>query len=958
MYNHQELEKKWQQIWRDSNLYQTREDRDRPKYYILDMFPYPSGAGLHVGHPKGYIATDIFARYKNLQGFNVLHPMGWDAFGLPAENYALKNKLHPKKATDDNIATFKEQLGRLGFSYDWEREINTTDPKYYKWTQWIFLQMWKKGLAYESYAPINWCPSCKTGLANEDLENGLCERCGSAVEQKPMRQWVLKITDYADRLLDDLEKLPDWEESIKEMQRNWIGRSVGAEINFKISGSEKVIKVFTTRVDTIFGCTYVVLAPENELILQLKEKINNWPEVAAYLEEVKNKTDLQRTDLNKDKTGVILQGVEGINPFNGEAVKVFAADYVLNSYGTGAVMAVPAHDERDFEFAQKYNLEIRQSIAPLFTVTSGPDVPRPEKKTVRRSTIYAFVKHWSEDKYLCLDWTKFGWHSGIIGGQDTGEDSLTAAQREIQEETGYRNIKFIRNIGGEMHNNFFAGHKDENRYAEGHCLLFQLIDEEKEDPAEEHTKNHQTIWVNGSEMKDWLNLQIFVYAWDILSGGSECFTGDGVLINSAEFTDLKSPAARSKMTAWLEETGNGVKKINYKIKDWVFSRQRYWGEPIPLIHCAKCGVVPVPENELPLLLPDVKSYEPSGTGESPLAAIDAWINTTCPNCGGAAKRESNTMPQWGGSCWYYLRYIDPNNDQVLVDKTLEKYWSPVDFYVGGAEHATRHLIYARFWHKFLFDIGSVNYEEPFTKLQHVGLIMGEDGRKMSKRWGNVINPDDIAVKYGADALRVYEMFMGPFAQAVNWNTKGLIGARKFLEKIENFSANFIASENNDEKILSLLHKTIKKVGEDIEDFCFNTAVSALMILMNEIIDYQNKTGVSPLSQDNFKRLIIILAPLAPHLSEELWQRLDGGGSSVFKENWPQFSPLLIKDKNINLVIQVNGKLRTTIVVAADISEVEAYDLALQNINVKNNLAGREVLKKIFVAGKLLNIVIK
>lgn len=810
MYDHKSLEKKWQDIWNETAIYKTGDIKDRPKYYILDMFPYPSGVGLHVGHPKGYIATDIFARHKRAKGFNVLHPMGWDAFGLPAENYAIKNKVHPKKSTDENVVVFKKQINRLGLSYDWEREVNTTDPSFYKWTQWIFLQMYKKGLAYESHEPINWCPSCQTGLANEDLENGLCERCGSIVEQKPMRQWVLKITDYADRLLYDLDKLPEWEESIKEMQRNWIGRSEGAEIDFLIEESDKKISVFTTRVDTIFGCTYVVLAPENKLINELKDKITNFSAVVAYIDEVKNKSDLQRTDLNKNKSGIILEGIEAINPFNNEKVKVFIADYVLNSYGTGAVMAVPAHDERDFEFAKKYNIEIRQSIAPI--------------------------------------------------------------DLSVADET-------------------------------------------------------------------------------------KAFTDDGILVNSAQFSGLKSVEARSKMTDFLIENKKGSRKINYKIKDWVFSRQRYWGEPIPLIHCEKCGVVPVPENELPLLLPDVESYEPSGTGESPLATISEWVNTSCPTCGAPAKRETNTMPQWGGSCWYYLRYIDPNNDEALVNKDKEKYWSPVDFYVGGAEHATRHLIYSRFWHKFLFDIGVVSYEEPFTKLQHVGLIMGEDGRKMSKRWGNVVNPSDIADTYGADALRVYEMFMGPFDQAVNWSNQGLSGTRKFLERIAKFSEDFIEPEKEDEKNLSLLHKTIKKVGDDIEAFAFNTAISALMILLNEITDYKTKNNKSPLKLSNFKSFLIILAPFAPHLSEELWEKL-GGITSITKEAWPEFSVDLIKDKTINLVIQINGKLRATVEVDAEIKQEEALALALLNANIKTHLEGKEIVKNIFIPGKLLNIVIK
>lgn len=821
MYDHKILEKKWQTRWQADKLYRTGGDPQKPKYYVLDMFPYPSGVGLHVGHPKGYIATDIFARLRLMQGYNVLHPMGWDAFGLPTENYAIKNKIHPRKATEDNIATFKRQLEILGFSYDWEREINTTDPQYYKWTQWIFLQMFKAGLAYEAFEPINWCPSCKTGLANEDLENGRCERCGSEVEQRPMRQWVLRITEYAERLLRDLDKLPEWEESIKEMQRNWIGRSEGAEIDFAIKGADggkerpaaftEAIKVFTTRVDTIFGCTYVVLAPENELVDKLKSHITNWSEVEAYREAARHKTNLQRTDLNKEKTGVVLEGLRAVNPFNQEAVPIFIADYVLSTYGTGAVMAVPAHDERDFEFAKKYQCAIRESVEP-------------------------------------------------------------AANQQPESAT-------------------------------------------------------------------------------------DCYTEDGLLINSGEFSGLSSSAARDQMTEWLAEKKLGARKVNYKIKDWVYSRQRYWGEPIPIIHCEKCGVVPVPEADLPVVLPEVKSYEPTGTGESPLAAMTDWVNVKCPQCGGPAKRETNTMPQWGGSCWYYLRYIDPHNDHVLVDKEKEAYWSPVDFYVGGAEHATRHLIYARFWHKFLYDIGAVNYDEPFTKLKHVGLIMGEDGRKMSKRWGNVINPDEMVAKYGADALRVYEMFMGPFEQAANWSTNGLVGTRKFLEKVAQLGSELALPVKADRPVRGLLHKTIKKVGEDIENFHLNTAVSALMILVNAITEFKNANQAQPVETAEFDYFIQVLAPFAPHLAEELWEKA-GHQTSIFKSAWPEYDPALIKDDTFNLAISINGKLRATVEAPADISEAEALRLAQAQAAVEKWLTGKEIIKTIFVPGRLLNIVIK
>jgi len=808
MYNYQEIEKKWQKRWRDSGLYKTEEKDKKPKYYILDMFPYPSGAGLHVGHPKGYIATDVLARMRMMQGYNVLHPMGFDAFGLPLENYAIKNKIHPKIAVTKNITTFKKQLELLGFSYDWNREVNTTDPEYYKWTQWTFLQMLKKGLAYESNEPINWCPSCRTGLANEDLEDGQCERCGSEVEQKPIRQWVLRITDYADRLLEGLDKLSEWEDSIKDMQRNWIGRSEGADIRFMTTVSDIKFKVFTTRLDTIFGCTYVVLAPEHKSLIKMKDSIENWDEVSKYIEECKNKTDLERTDLNKEKTGVKIKGVSAINPFNEEEVDIFVADYVLASYGTGAVMAVPAHDERDFQFAEKFGLRIKAVVFP--------------------------------DK-----------------------------------------------------------------------------DSEYE--------------------------------------GEEAYTELGTLRNSGDFTGLKSEKAKEKMVKWLEKEELGNRKINYKLKDWVFSRQRYWGEPIPVVHCEKCGVVPVPEKDLPVMLPEVDSYEPTDTGESPLASIEKWVNVECPECGGAAKRETNTMPQWAGSCWYYLRYMDSHNSEMLVDKKKEKYWSPVDFYVGGAEHATRHLIYARFWHKFLYDIGIVSHDEPFVKLQHVGLIMGEDGRKMSKRWGNVVNPDDVVAEFGADSMRIYEMFMGPFDQACNWNTNGLIGAKKFLEKVNSLID--VEEVREDKKTISLLHKTIKKVGEDIEGFHFNTAISTLMILVNEIVDCRNKNNALPFTKNDLKKVVQILSPFAPHLTEELWERF-GESNSVFKSEWPKYDKDLIKDETISLVVQVNGKVRSNIEVEADIKEKDAMALVKIDEKAKKWIEGKDIIKVIFVKGKLLNIVVK
>ncbi len=799
-FNHQTIEKKWQEFWQKNNIYQTKEDNNLKKYYVLDMFPYPSGVGLHVGHPKGYIATDVIARLKMMQGFNVLHPMGFDSFGLPAENYALKHKINPKIATAKNIITYKEQLEKLGFSYDWSREVITSDPKYYKWTQWIFLQMYKKGLAYQSSEPINWCPDCKTGLANEDLENGLCERCGSQVEKKAIRQWVLKITDYADRLLDDLELLTEWESSIKEMQRHWIGRSEGAQVSFKLAESNLSFDIFTTRLDTIYACTYLVLSPEHELIEKVKDEIKNLDELKKYQEACRNKSEMERTELNKEKTGLILEGLSALHPFTQKKLPVYIADYVLKDYGTGAIMAVPAHDQRDYQFAKKYNLEIKE-----------------------------IIKNDSQD---------------------------------------------------------------------------------------------------------------------------DIYTGEGVLIHSGKYNGLSSKEAKEEMLIDIK----AKKKVNYKLKDWVFSRQRYWGEPIPLIHCSKCGVVPVPENELPLVLPEVANYQPSGTGESPLASIKDWVNVTCPTCGSKAKRETNTMPQWAGSCWYYLRYIDPFNKKELIAKEKEKYFMPVDLYVGGAEHATRHLIYARFWHKFLYDINVVSQKEPFVKLLSVGLIMGEDGRKMSKRWGNVVNPDDMVLEYGADAMRVYTMFIGPFEQANNWNSRSLNGSRKFLDKVYQLFKEK-KEEKIDQEILSLLHKTILKVETDIINFKFNTAISALMILVNRISDYLEKNIAWPIGLQEQKYLLQIISPFAPHLMEELWNNL-GEKKSIFLSAWPQSDKKLLVEEKVKIIIQINGKLRSTIIVDNEISEDNLIIKAKEDDKINQWLEGKKIVKTIYVKNRLLNIVIK
>lgn len=815
-------EKKWQDKWLNTKIDQATDFDPRPKKYVLDMFPYPSGAGLHVGHPEGYTATDIYSRYFRLKGFNVLHPMGWDAFGLPAENYAIKTGTQPAVTTAENIATFKRQIQALGFSYDWDREVNTTDPKYYKWTQWIFLQLFKKGLAYEATVPINWCPSCKTGLSNEEVKDGKCDRCGTVVERRDMRQWMLKITAYGDRLLEGLEKL-DWPESIKTQQRNWIGRSEGAEVTFSVvipaqagisSKKHEIpdqvrddIVVYTTRPDTLFGATYMVLAPEHELINELKDRIENWEEVSGYIEKSKNKSDLERTELNKEKTGAELKGIKAINPVNNKEIPIWISDYVLSGYGTGAIMAVPAHDDRDYEFAKKFGIEIIE----------------------------------------------------VIKGGDISEAAFT----------------------------------------------------------------------------------------DI---------DTGEMVNSDFLDGLIPEKAISKMIKWLEKNKVGHQAVNYKLRDWVFSRQRYWGEPIPLVHCEKCGIVPVDEKDLPLTLPEVDKYEPTGTGESPLATIEEWVSTTCPQCGGPAERETNTMPQWAGSSWYWLRYIDPSNDEVFADQKKLKYWLPVDLYLGGAEHAVLHLLYARFWNMVLFDIGVMPFEEPFTKLVNQGLILGEDGEKMSKSRGNVVNPDDILKDFSADTFRLYEMFMGPLEDMKPWSTKNILGVHRFLNKVweilpllskEGLGEVMKGGENADTE--KLLHKTIKKVAEDIEKMSFNTAISQMMMLANQIQEAKGAT------KETYEKFLIILAPFAPHMCEELWIGL-GHKESIFKEAWPKFDPKKVIDAEIELPVQVNGKVRAKLTVPTDISEKEAIKVALADPQVQKYVVG-ELKKVIFVKGKLISIVI-
>ena len=949
-YDHKKIEAKWQREWEKHEIYKTADISDKPKCYVLDMFPYPSGEGLHVGHPKGYIATDVYSRFKKMSGFNILHPMGWDAFGLPAEQYAIKNKIHPRVAVEKNVARFKEQLSIIGLNYDWEREINTTDTKYYKWTQWIFLKLLEKGLAYESYEPINWCPSCQTGLANEDLDGSACERCGTIVEKKPMRQWVLRITDYADRLLADLDGL-DWPDSIKELQRNWIGRSEGALITFKVKSQKSKVtndelEVFTTRPDTLFGATYCVMAPEHKLLDEWKDSIENWDDVEAYREMVSKKTEIERTTDGKEKTGVRLLGVTAINPVNDEELPIFIADYVLAHYGTGAIMAVPAHDARDYEFAKKFGLLIKTVIEPV--------TGEKQENEEFRNSIVAIIHNKKNDTFLSVNWgEKLGGNLFVGGGMENGEDAVACATREIEEETGYKNIKLL-SVSEIIHHHYVAHSKGVNREIEATGLYFELLNDGRSVPVkleEDEKEKFSVEWISradvGNKIKDSLHALVF----ERLVNGV-VYSGDGVMKDSGKFSGLSSVLAKKAIT----EFAGGKLKTTYKLREWVFSRQRYWGEPIPVIHCERCGVVPVPEKDLPVKLPDVDSYEPSGTGESPLANIHDWVNVKCPTCRGEAKRETNTMPQWAGSSWYYLRYVDPRNQNELVSKEKEKYWSPVDMYVGGAEHATRHLIYARFWHKFLFDIGAVNYDEPFMKLKSVGLIMAEDGRKMSKRWGNVINPDDIVETYGADTLRVYEMFMGPFDQSSAWSTESIIGPRRFLEKIWKVQTKIenrklkIETNETPTKIQTLYHQTIKRVSENIEDFKFNTAISGMMIFLNELEKEET------IDREMFEGFLKLLTPFAPHIAEELWHEL-GHDTFIYNEPWPKCDEAKIIVDKMTIAVQVNGKLRATFEIGSEAGEEEVKREALAQKEAVKWIGENTPKKVIYVKNKLVSIVV-
>ncbi|MDP4093645.1 MAG: leucine--tRNA ligase [Bacillota bacterium] len=799
-YSPKEIEKKWQEIWEEEGAFHASDNKAKPKFYTLIEFPYPSGQGLHVGHPRPYTALDIVSRKKRLQGYNVLYPIGWDAFGLPTENYAIKNKIHPKVVTEKNVARFKAQLKSLGFSFDWSREINTTDPGYYKWTQWIFLKLFEKGLAYKKETAINWCTSCKVGLANEEVVNGVCERCGSEVVRKVKNQWMLKITEYAERLIKDLD-LVDYIERVKIQQKNWIGRSEGMEIDFDTTTDQK-LKVYTTRPDTLFGATYMVISPEHPLIDNFKNIITNLKEIEEYRENAAKKSDFERTELVKEKTGIKIVGINAFNPVTGKEIPIWVSDYVLMSYGTGAIMAVPGHDTRDWEFAKKFDL-------PIIEVVAGGDV----------------------------------------------------------EKEAFTDIE-----SGKMINSDF---------------------------------------LNGLEVKE----------------------------------------AKVKISDWLEERKLGKRKVNFKLRDWVFSRQRYWGEPIPLVQCDKCGWVPIPESELPLLLPEVESYEPTDNGESPLAKMDEWVDTTCPKCGGKARRETDTMPQWAGSSWYFLRYIDPRNDKELASKENLDYWIPVDWYNGGMEHTTLHLLYSRFWHKFLYDCGIVPTPEPYQKRTSHGMILGENNEKMSKSRGNVVNPDEIVDEYGADTLRLYEMFIGDFEKSAPWSINGVKGCRRFLDRIWKLQGTLVPGGEYSKDLETSMHRTIKKVSEDYENMKFNTAIASMMSLLN---DFNAKGQVN---SEEFKTLLILLNPVAPHISEELWS-LQGYKGRVYQQKWPDWDESKTIEDQVEIAIQINGKIKEKIMVASGLSKEDTEKTALADDKVKALVEGKQIVKLIGVPGKLVNIVVK
>ncbi|MEN9558786.1 MAG: hypothetical protein RL141_1155 [Candidatus Parcubacteria bacterium] len=956
-------------MWEEQGTYRAQSGKGDAFYGLIE-FPYPSGEGLHVGHPRSYTAIDVVTRKKRMEGKDVLYPIGFDAFGLPTENFAIKHKIKPQDATQKNVANFTRQLKSLGFGFDWSRQVNTTDPAYYKWTQWMFLQFLKsrfdekkekavlvkspdapvKGddgrMAYKATSTINWCPRCKIGLANEEAVGGVCERCGNPVEKREKEQWMIRITKYADRLLTDLDTV-DYLDRIKAQQVNWIGKSEGAFIDFVLSTGEQA-RVFTTRPDTLFGATYLVLAPEHEMVAAwlANGAIKNGSAVAAYRVATANKTDMERGAEGKEKTGVSLNGITAKNPATGEDIPVYIADYVLAGYGTGAIMAVPAHDERDFAFAKQFGLAIKSVVAP-YTELTGMCTPRQDKSVSKKNVATAIIRHADKDVFLMLEHHD-GRQGFVGGGIEAGETAEEAVVREVKEETGLKHIRIERVLIPHLYGYGFKPAKDVNCF--DHDTFFVVIAEDMEADALHESEKHTPVWKRADEITGHLNLDHHQFAWDWYRDAKECFADAGVAVNSGFLDGLSTKEAKEKMISWLEEKGVGQKATNYKLRDWVFSRQRYWGEPIPVIICKACGYVPVPEDQLPVLLPAVDSYEPTDTGESPLSKVREWVEVECPSCGGDAERETDTMPNWAGSSWYFLRYCDPQNDQEFASAEALKHWMPVDLYNGGMEHTTLHLLYSRFWHKFLWDIGALPKEigsEPYTARRSHGLILAEGGEKMSKSKGNVVNPDDIVAQYGADVFRVYEMFMGPFDQPVPWDTNGIEGVKRFLDKAWR-AVTASALPSTPEALETLYHQTVKKVTDDIESLAFNTAVSQLMILTNAYVE-----GIPASHREGYLQL---LAPFAPHMAEELWSML-GNEGSIHRSGWPEHDAKKIIAATFELVIQVNGKVRDKITVSADISEADAIAQALASEKVQKYLEGKAPTQMRYVKGRLVSMTV-
>ena len=936
----QNVEKKWQEYWKNHHTFEAHIDKSKEKYYYLVEFPYPSGAGLHVGHVRSYTALDTLARKKRLMGYNVLFPMGWDAFGAPAEQYAIKNHIPPSIAVKENIKTFKSQIEKLGISFDWSREFATTDPEYYKWTQWQFLQFFKHGMAYKAKKNINWCPKCKMGLSNEDSSGGVCERCGTQVVQKEKEQWMLRMSDYAEDLIDGLNDT-DFQERTKVAQINWIGKSTGAEVDFKLKQVNEKLTVYTTRPDTLYGVTFMVIAPEHPYVDLYSGLIKNMNEVIDYREQTNKKTEFERTQLVKDKTGIKLEGLSAINPINNKEIPIYISDYVMMNYGTGAIMAVPAHDTRDYDFAKKFGIDIIQVLEE--------ETGTPHSDESMKNSIVAIVYDEKQDKYLTINWGNNGGRLFVGGTIKENESSLECAIREIAEETGYTDISLVK-PAFKINHHYYAYNKDKYFNIQATPFLFTLNSDKMVSQNLDDDEKFKVEWVSKDiiqkEIVDELHKKSFEYTVN-----ETAMVGDGIHINSDVLDGLHKEEAISKMISYLEEKGIGRKKTNYKLQDWIFTRQRFWGEPIPLIYCDDCGWVAVPDEDLPVLLPNVAEYEPTDDGESPLARIDEFVNTTCPHCGKPAKRETDTMPNWAGSSWYWLRYMDPHNDKEFASREALEYWGKVDWYNGGMEHATRHLLYARFWNQFLYNIGLVPNKEPFKVRASHGMILGEGGVKMSKSLGNVINPDDIVAEYGADTLRTYEMFIGDYEKEATWSEQGLNGCKRYLDRVVRLGEKVNDSLEYSSELEKDIHKTIKKVTEDIDALKFNTAVSTLMILLNKM------EKMDSISKKDYRTYLTLLNPIAPHITEELNEEYQLG-SAICESSWPSYEEDKLVDSEKEIAVQVNGKVRATILVHIDDTDDIIKEKALSEDNVKKHIEGKEIVKIIVIKGKIVNIVVK